>query len=172
MEARIRICVSSSGNRVIATVFLFPPLAFGIFLAPLLNFIFIVTQLTEKATHLPKGAFMEEHEIKKFAEIVRTLRGERSCRTFAQIVGVSYPIISRWEKGDTEPSYESLEKVAALRGQTLKEFINELKQEPSTENQEPFEKFVEKLPQIIKALPDKDLATLMRAIAYGLELRT
>lgn len=115
---------------------------------------------------------MEEYEIKKFAEVVRTLRGERSCRTFAQLVGVSYPIISRWEKGDTEPSYESLEKVARLRGQTLKEFMDDLKQKPSTENQEPFDKLLEKLPQIIKALPDKDLAALMEAIAYGLKLRT
>lgn len=114
---------------------------------------------------------MNTEELNRFAETVRSLRGDKSRRDFARLVGVSAPLISIWEKAGVEPSYESLEKVARLRGQSLKEFMDDLQQKPFTENQEPFDKWLERLPQVIKALPDKDLAALMEAIAYGLKLR-
>lgn len=37
-------------------------------------------------------------------------------RDFAQMIGVSHPLISLWEKGKIEPSQDNLEKIAKIRG--------------------------------------------------------
>lgn len=112
---------------------------------------------------------MNIQELQKFAQVIKNLRGDRSQRDFAKLVGVSSPLIGKWERCENEPGHESLEKVAKLRGQSLSEFMSELQENQSLSNQEPFEKLLERLPHLVKGLDRKQLSFLLKAIAEGLE---
>jgi transcriptional regulator with XRE-family HTH domain len=105
---------------------------------------------------------MESQVRKNFAEVIKEMRGVRSYRAFAKVLGVSHPTIKAWENLEGTPDQESLERVAALRGESLsdfKDFLGGLKK-PT-----PFQKLV----QQVRSIPDAELAVLLRAIADRIE---
>ncbi len=105
---------------------------------------------------------MEAEARKNFAEVVKEMRGVRSYRAFAKLLGVSHPTIKAWENLEGIPDQESLERVAVLRGESLSEFKEFLGgfRKPST---------LQKLVQQVRAIPDDELAVLLRAIADRIE---
>lgn len=109
-----------------------------------------------------QGRRMESQFRKNFAEVIKEMRGARSYRAFAKLLGVSHPTIKAWENFEGTPDQESLERVAALRGESLsdfKEFLGGLK-EPTS---------FQKLVQQVRSIPDDELAALLRAIADRIE---
>jgi transcriptional regulator with XRE-family HTH domain len=105
---------------------------------------------------------MELAAQEKFAEVVCELRGARSYRSFAKLIGVSHPTIKAWEEMHGIPDTESLEKIAVLRGESLEEFRQYLAgtREPSQ---------MQKIVQQLYVISDTELAILLRAIADRLE---
>ena len=100
------------------------------------------------------------------------MRGEKSMRDFAKMIGVSHPLISLWEKGNIEPSQDNLEKIAKIRGCSLGELMDEIKFCPEkNEPKEPFDKILDKLPNIIIGLDDNQIVQLMEKITEGLRRR-
>lgn len=55
----------------------------------------------------------------KLADLVRGLRGEKSQRNFAKLLGVSYYAVQSWEKQAVWPDDDNLQKLANLKGWTL-----------------------------------------------------
>ncbi|MDQ2096800.1 MAG: helix-turn-helix transcriptional regulator [Tychonema bourrellyi B0820] len=105
---------------------------------------------------------MESQFRKNFAEVIKEMRGVRSYRAFAKLLGVSHPTIKAWENLEGTPDQESLERVAALRGESLldfKEFLGGFKKPTS----------FQKLVQQVRSIPDDELAVLLRAIADRIE---
>lgn len=66
----------------------------------------------------------------RLANLVRELRGERSQRSFAKLLGVSNQAIQYWEKERTWPDEDNLQKLAALKGWKLKQLQAYLESEP------------------------------------------
>jgi len=54
----------------------------------------------------------------KLANLVRELRGDKSQRNFAKLLGVSYFAVQTWEKQAVWPDDENLQKLAKLKGWT------------------------------------------------------
>ncbi len=69
----------------------------------------------------------------KLANLVKELRGERSQRTFAKLLGVSNQAIQYWEKERTWPDDDNLQKLADLKGWTLLQLQAYLGGEPQTD---------------------------------------
>ncbi|MBE9225338.1 helix-turn-helix transcriptional regulator [Phormidium sp. LEGE 05292] len=55
----------------------------------------------------------------KLAKLVKELRGEKSQRNFAKLLGVSYYAVQTWEKQAALPDEKNLQKLADLKGWTL-----------------------------------------------------
>ena len=73
----------------------------------------------------------------KFPERLRTLRRRKhmSQEELGRLCGVGGPAVHRWETGQTEPDLETLQKLAALFGQTLDSLCGENAPPPAeTEN--------------------------------------
>jgi transcriptional regulator with XRE-family HTH domain len=66
----------------------------------------------------------------RLANLVRELRGERSQRSFAKLLGVSNQAIQYWEKERTWPDDDNLQKLAALKGWTLLQLQASLEGKP------------------------------------------
>lgn len=98
----------------------------------------------------------------RFAQVVMELRGNRSYRSFAKILGVSHPTIKAWENLEVVPDVQSFERIAALRGETLSEFREFLAgtRQPTS---------LQRLIQQIQGIPMNDLAQVLRAIADRIE---
>lgn len=56
---------------------------------------------------------------------IRNARGDRTRAELARAVGVDYATFWRWEKGELEPSAQSLPKLAAALGVTVGELFGE-----------------------------------------------
>ncbi|VXD25201.1 helix-turn-helix domain-containing protein [Planktothrix paucivesiculata] len=54
----------------------------------------------------------------KLASLVREMRGDKSQRSFAKLLGVSYYAVQTWEKQSVWPDDDNLEKLANLKGWT------------------------------------------------------
>lgn len=109
-----------------------------------------------------QGRYMEAEIRRKFAEVIKEMRGVRSYRAFAKLLGVSHPTIKAWENLEGIPDQESLERVAVLRGESLSEFKEFLGgfRKPSP---------LQKLVQQVRSISDEELAVLLRAIADRME---
>lgn len=59
----------------------------------------------------------------KLAILLKELRGSRSYRDFAEMIGATHTDVRRWESGKGEPRLRVLGKIAALRGWTLDELM-------------------------------------------------
>lgn len=57
----------------------------------------------------------------RLANLVRELRGEKSQRNFAKLLGVSYYAVQSWEKQAVWPDDDNLQKLADLKGWSLSE---------------------------------------------------
>ena len=79
----------------------------------------------------------------KLASLLRELRGERSQRSFAQFFGVSNQAVQNWEKERTWPDDENLQKLADLKGWTLKQLQAYLEGVPQAEQDINYTSFVE-----------------------------
>lgn len=79
----------------------------------------------------------------KLANLLRELRGERSQRSFAQFFGVSNQAVQNWEKERTWPDDENLQKLADLKGWTLKQLQAYLEGVPQAEQDISYTSFVE-----------------------------
>lgn len=55
----------------------------------------------------------------RLANLVRELRGEKSQRNFAKLLGVSYYAVQSWEKQAVWPDNDNLQKIANSKGWTL-----------------------------------------------------
>jgi len=108
---------------------------------------------------------MTQEEREKLAVIVRKLRGRRSKRIMAEILGVSHPTITAWENSEVDPEPENLRKIAELRGQSFNQLIADLQQSTPID---PFEELLAKLPLQIKGMSRSQLSQLLQAIAEGL----
>lgn len=109
-----------------------------------------------------QGRRMESQVRKNFAEVIKEMRGVRSYRAFAKVLGVSHPTIKAWENLEGVPDQENLERVATIRGESLsdfKEFLGGFKKPTS----------FQKLVQQVRSIPDEELAVLLRAIADRIE---
>jgi XRE family transcriptional regulator, regulator of sulfur utilization len=63
---------------------------------------------------------MQNEELKHFiGKTMRSLRGSRTLKEFAELTGVSLPYISDLERGRTIPSIATLEKIARACGYRL-----------------------------------------------------
>jgi len=109
-----------------------------------------------------QGRKMETRAREKFGEVIKEMRGVRSYRTFAKMLGVSHPTIKAWENLEGVPDQENLERVAIIRGESLPEFKEFLggSRESST---------LQRLVQQVRSIPDGDLAVVLRAIADRIE---
>lgn len=55
----------------------------------------------------------------RLANLVKELRGDKSQRNFAKLLGVSYYAVQSWEKQAALPDEKNLQKLADLKGWTL-----------------------------------------------------
>lgn len=67
---------------------------------------------------------------KRLANLVKELRGERSQRSFAKLLGVSNQAVQNWEKERTWPDDDNLQRLADLKGWTPKQLQAYLEAEP------------------------------------------
>jgi len=104
---------------------------------------------------------MDTEAKERFAETVRTLRGNRNHEQFARVIGVSRPTIIGWEKCRVVPKRESLEAIAELRGETLDEFLSYLN---GAKKKDPLDKLLMQ----ITGLTHPQLAIVLQAIAKRL----
>ena len=64
----------------------------------------------------------------RLSRLIKNLRGEKSQRQFAKVLGVSYAAIRSWEECESMPGLNSLEKIAIYSNQSLEELLNYLKE--------------------------------------------
>jgi transcriptional regulator with XRE-family HTH domain len=69
----------------------------------------------------------------RLANLVKELRGERSQRSFAKLLRVSNQAVQNWEKEKTWPDEENLQRLAQLKGWTLKQLQAYLAGEPQAD---------------------------------------
>ncbi len=55
----------------------------------------------------------------RLADFVKEIRGKKSQRGFAKLLGVSYYAVQSWEKQAVWPDDDNLQKLADLKGWTL-----------------------------------------------------
>ena len=66
----------------------------------------------------------------RLANLLRELRGERSQRSFAKLLGVSNQAVQNWEKERTWPDDDNLQRLAELKGWTPKQLQGYLEGQP------------------------------------------
>ncbi|MDJ0578162.1 MAG: helix-turn-helix transcriptional regulator, partial [Xenococcaceae cyanobacterium MO_234.B1] len=54
----------------------------------------------------------------RLSRLIKKLRGDRSQRSFAKSLGVSYASIRTWEEGESMPGIASLQKIAEYSNQS------------------------------------------------------
>ena len=97
---------------------------------------------------------MEYESQQRLSSLIKQLRGERSQRSFAKTLGVSYAAIRSWEEGESTPGLNSLEKIAQYTNQSLEQLLNYLKNTGEDKSQvSPFPSFFlaeELIPEVKK----------------------
>lgn len=67
---------------------------------------------------------MDSNAKRRFAEIIKSLRGELTQKEFAHILGVTYGAIQAWEKAEvSNPSSANLAKVANYAGLSFEQLM-------------------------------------------------
>lgn len=62
----------------------------------------------------------------RLSRLIKKLRGDRSQRSFAKSLGVSYASIRTWEEGESMPGIASLQKIAEYSNQSIEELLQYL----------------------------------------------
>ncbi|HEY9877922.1 MAG TPA: helix-turn-helix transcriptional regulator [Leptolyngbyaceae cyanobacterium] len=101
---------------------------------------------------------MDESVLKRYAEVVKVARGQRSQREFAELLKVSQSTIHNWENAKNSPDLDGLEKIARIRGQLPEELIAELYDRKAAAS----------LQERIDSMSNQELAWLMMLIAQKL----
>jgi len=112
---------------------------------------------------------VKSNEREKFAEAVRQLRGKRSIREFAKILGLSHAIIRAWEnpKSSVYPEKKNIEKIAVLRGETYSEFMSHL--ENPGELPDSFERLLLQVQNQAPVLSPSQISKILRILADYLD---
>ncbi len=63
---------------------------------------------------------------RKFAQLIRRLRGSYSQKEFAGILGVTYGAVQSWEKAEVVPNSQNLSKVASYAGISLEDLFSKV----------------------------------------------
>jgi len=83
--------------------------------------------LLQKGVVSCAGCFSVDAEVlRRYADIVKELRGELSQKEFAKLLGVSQSTIHNWENAKNAPDLDGIEKIARIRGQLPQELLTEL----------------------------------------------
>lgn len=98
----------------------------------------------------------------RFAQIITNLRSGRDLRSFARLLGVSHPTVLAWERCESIPKRENLQRVAAMRGESLDELLTYLK---ASEEISPEDRLL----TVIHGASKEQLIALLRAITDRLE---
>lgn len=69
----------------------------------------------------------------RLANLLKELRGERSQRSFAKLLGVSNQAVQNWEKQRAWPDDENLQRLAELKGWTLEQLKTHLNGETTAD---------------------------------------
>lgn len=56
---------------------------------------------------------------------IRSARGTRTQRAYALELGVDQVVVSRWERGESQPGLDSLAKLSREAGQPIEWFLND-----------------------------------------------
>lgn len=99
----------------------------------------------------------------RLAVLIKRLRGDKSQRQFAKVLGVSYAAVRSWEESESMPGLKSLEKIADYSNQTLEELLEYLKDEGKDKSKIlkfPQTKFAEDLFPQVKNLTKKEQSKL------------
>ncbi len=73
----------------------------------------------------------------RLSSLIKKLRGDRSQRQFAKLLGVSYAAIRSWEECESMPGVSSLSKIASYSHQSVEELLNYLKEGGQDKSQLP-----------------------------------
>lgn len=73
------------------------------------------------------GLFMTDEVKLRLSGILKQAQGDRTARKFAKDLGVSHVTLMSWIGCEGFPSRESLEKIAAVRGQSLDDLLSDLR---------------------------------------------
>jgi len=114
---------------------------------------------------------VKPNERKKFAEAVRQLRGNRSTREFAKIIGLSHAIIRAWENPESSvyPEKKNMEKIAILRGETYLEFVSHL--ENPGDLPDSFERLLLQVQNQAPVLSPSQISKILRILADYLDIQ-
>ena len=99
----------------------------------------------------------------KLGDLIKKLRGDRSQRTFAKSLGVSFASIQAWENRDSMPSTQNLAVIAGKSGYTLQGLISYLEDRPI-----PKSSSLEEIVMQIKSLSFKQVVLIDRAVSERL----
>lgn len=113
---------------------------------------------------MSKSTTVNKSERARFAEIIGELEQSRGKRELARALNVSHNAVRSWLLGKVDPKLESLEQVAAMRGESLESLLHRIR---GKEIPDP----LEQLSELIRALPFRDLIKLLRLIVDILENR-
>lgn len=107
---------------------------------------------------------MNSNAKKRFAEIIRSLRGELTQKEFAQILGVTYGAIQAWEKEEVNnPSSANLAKIANYVGLTFEQLMASVNGESVPEIQKTVNPLY--VTTQLKTMSIEDLTHLYRAVS-------
>jgi transcriptional regulator with XRE-family HTH domain len=96
----------------------------------------------------------------KLGDLIKSLRGDQSQRSFAKSLGVSFASIQAWENGDSMPSTENLSIIASKAGYTLQGLLAYLEDQPI-----PKSNSLDEIVMQIKSLPLKQVVLIDRAVS-------
>ena len=96
----------------------------------------------------------------KLGDLIKKLRGDRSQRTFAKSLGVSFASIQAWENRDSMPSTQNLAVIEGKSGYTLQGLISYLEDRPI-----PKSSSLEEIVMQIKSLSFKQVVLIDRAVS-------
>lgn len=82
--------------------------------------------MDDKETFLEQIIWTNMHSSERLQKLIKKLRGERSQRQFAKVLGVSYASLRTWEEGESAPLLPNLEKIAKYINQPIEELLNYL----------------------------------------------
>lgn len=76
---------------------------------------------------------MDSNAKRRFAELIKSLRGELTQKEFAHILGVTYGAIQAWENEEvSNPSSSNLAKIANYAGMTIEQLMATVNGEADT----------------------------------------
>ena len=118
-----------------------------------------------KLENLFFDALMEYDSQQRLSRLIKQLRGDRSQRSFAKTLGVSYAAVRSWEEAETMPAIKSLQKIATYSRQSVESLLQYLKHgEVEDESDIDKPKTAEDLLSELNYLPEKEANRLIEIL--------